>query len=158
MKHPLLVWSLSLWSLYILIDSSSKLICTLLSYSAFSSSQNKFLGKVSNSHSFAIFAISDYLKGEGNKMIADEKILLRQLKEGSHQAFQRLLWILFRFCFYGFIFRLTRSHGLTTEVVQIAFSKVWNSHTRIVPEESFKAWLFKIGKMKWSMTMKKTVE
>ena len=24
-------------------------------------------------------------------MIADEKILLRQLKEGSHQAFQRLI-------------------------------------------------------------------
>ena len=78
-------------------------------------------------------------------MIADEKILLRQLKEGSHQAFQRLYESYFDL-FYGFIFRLTRSHGLTTEVVQIAFSKVWNSHTRIVPEESFKAWLFKIGK------------
>jgi DNA-directed RNA polymerase specialized sigma24 family protein len=44
-------------------------------------------------------------------MIADEKILLRQLKEGSHQAFQRLYESYFDL-FYGFIFRLTRSHGL----------------------------------------------
>ena len=87
-------------------------------------------------------------------MIADEKILLRQLKEGSHQAFQRLYESYFDL-FYGFIFRLTRSHGLTTEVVQIAFSKVWNSHTRIVPEESFKAWLFKIGKNEVINAMKK---
>ena len=87
-------------------------------------------------------------------MIADEKILLRQLKEGSHQAFQRLYESYFDM-FYGFIFRLTRSHGLTTEVVQIAFSKVWNSHTRIVPEESFKAWLFKIGKNEVINAMKK---
>ena len=54
-------------------------------------------------------------------MIADEKILLRQLKEGSHQAFHRLYESYFDL-FYGFIFRLTRSHGLTTEVVLIAFS------------------------------------
>ena len=75
-------------------------------------------------------------------MIADEKILLRQLKEGSHQAFQRLYESYFDL-FYGFIFRLTRSHGLTTEVVQI------------VPEESFKAWLFKIGKNEVINAMKK---
>ncbi len=37
-------------------------------------------------------------------MIADEKILLRQLKEGSHQAFQRLYESYFDL-FYGFIFR-----------------------------------------------------
>ena len=80
--------------------------------------------------------------------------MLRQLKEGSHQAFQRLYESYFDL-FYGFIFRLTRSHGLTTEVVQIAFSKVWNSHTRIVPEESFKAWLFKIGKNEVINAMKK---
>ena len=30
-------------------------------------------------------------------MIADEKILLRQLKEGSHQAFQRLYESYFEF-------------------------------------------------------------
>ena len=37
-------------------------------------------------------------------MIADEKkILLRQLKEGSHQAFQRLYESYFDL-FYGFIF------------------------------------------------------
>ena len=45
-------------------------------------------------------------------MIADEKILLRQLKEGSHQAFQRLYESYFDL-FYGFMDlqrRLYKSH------------------------------------------------
>lgn len=87
-------------------------------------------------------------------MTQNEKILLRQLREGSHQAFQKLYESYFDLL-YGFIFRLTRSHQLTTEIVQVTFTKIWNSHAQIMPEESFKAWLFKIGKNEVINALKK---
>lgn len=87
-------------------------------------------------------------------MLQNEKTLLRQLCGGSHQAFRQLYESYFDLL-YGFIFRLTRSHQLTTEVVQIAFTKVWNSHAHVLPENSFKAWLFKIGKNEVINALKK---
>lgn len=87
-------------------------------------------------------------------MIQNEKILLLQLKKGSHSAFRQLYESYFDLL-YGFIFRLTRSHQFATEIVQITFTKVWNSHATIQPEESYKAWLFKIGKNEVINALKK---
>lgn len=87
-------------------------------------------------------------------MTKNEQILLRQLQAGSHQAFQRLYESYFDL-FYGFIFRFTRSHSFTIDIVQITFTKVWDSHAQIIPDNSFKAWLFKIGKNEMINALKK---
>lgn len=112
------------------------------------------MGAISTNSNFLTFVTSEFFKGEGDKMTQNEKMLLRQLREGSHQAFQRLYESYFDLL-YGFIFRLTRSHQLTTEIVQVTFTKIWNSHAQIIPEESFKAWLFKIGKNEVINALKK---
>lgn len=96
----------------------------------------------------------EYGEGEGDVILRNQKKLLKQLRDGSHQAFQRLYEFYFDLL-YGFIFRLTRSLQLSTEIVQITFTKVWNSHEQILPEESFKAWLFKIGKNEVINALKK---
>lgn len=96
----------------------------------------------------------EYGGGEGEVILRNQRILLKQLRDGSHQAFQRLYESYFDLL-YGFIFRLTHSHQLSTEIVQITFTKVWNSHEQILPEESFKAWLFKIGKNEVINALKK---
>lgn len=87
-------------------------------------------------------------------MTKNEQMLVRQLQAGSHQAFQRLYESYFDLL-YGFIFRLTRSHSFTIDIVQITFTKVWDHHAQLLPEESFKAWLFKIGKNEMINAVKK---
>ena len=113
-----------------------------------------FLEELLNYQKYYYFCRMNDRKGEGEKRVRDEKILLCQLREGSHQAFQHLYESYFDLL-YGFIFRLSRSHQLTTEIVQITFTKVWNSHTQVLPEEPFKAWLFKIGKNELINALKK---
>lgn len=72
-------------------------------------------------------------------------ILLKQLKKGSYKAFDYLYEHYFDLL-YGFIFSFTRSHDLTTELVQETFIKVWVNREKIDTNLSFKAWLYKIAK------------
>lgn len=67
--------------------------------------------------------------------------IIKQLKEGSYKAFNCLYEQYFDLL-YGFIFRLTRSHEQTRELVQETFIKVWINRHKINPDLSFKAWLF----------------
>lgn len=71
--------------------------------------------------------------------------LLKQLKNGSHKAFE-LLYDQYFDLLYGFVFKLTRSHSITSDIVQDTFVKVWINHKKIDSELSFKAWLYKIAK------------
>lgn len=87
-------------------------------------------------------------------MTKNEQTLLHQLQSGSHEAFRRLYESYFDLL-YGFIFRLTRSHSFTTDMVQTTFTKVWDNRAKIIPEDSFKAWLFKIGKNEMINALKK---
>lgn len=71
--------------------------------------------------------------------------LLLQLKEGSYAAFNRIYEQYFDLL-YGFIFRLTRSHARTKELVQETFIRVWIHRESIDPEQPFKAWLYAIAR------------
>lgn len=72
-------------------------------------------------------------------------VLLQQLKNGSYKAFE-LLYTQYFDLLYGFVFRLSRSHQQTKELVQDTFTKVWIYRERIDLNLSFKAWLYKIAK------------
>lgn len=80
--------------------------------------------------------------------------LLEQLKGGSHKAFE-LLYEQHFDLLYGFVFKLTRSHSLSCEIVQNTFIKVWLNHKNINTELSFKAWLYKIAKNQMLDQLKK---
>jgi len=73
-----------------------------------------------------------------------DKILI-QLKNDSYEAFNTLYSQYFDLL-YGYIFKLTRSHDMTGELVQETFIKVWVHRKKINPELSFKTWLYTIAK------------
>ena len=77
-------------------------------------------------------------------MIADEKILLRQLKEGSHQAFQRLYESYFDL-FYGFIFRLM---DLQRRLYKSHFQKFGIVILELYPKNPLKHGYSRLEKMK----------
>ena len=74
-----------------------------------------------------------------------QKSVIIQLRNGSYEAFDTLYNQYFDLL-YGFIFSLTRSHEIATELVQETFIKVWLNRQKIDPALSFKAWLDKIAK------------
>ena len=82
------------------------------------------------------------------------KKTLIELKNDSYEAFNALYSQYFDLL-YGFIFKLTRSHDLTSELVQDTFIKVWTNRKKIDPEQSFKAWLYTIAKNHLLDQMKK---
>ena len=75
----------------------------------------------------------------------DQKSLIQQFRNDSFEAFNALYGQYFDLL-YGFVFRLTRSHDLTSELVQDTFIKVWVNRKNIKPDLSFKTWLFSIAK------------
>ena len=82
---------------------------------------------------------------KGDMDIYMKNTLLNQLKEGSYTAFNKLYEEYFDLL-YGFVFSLTHSHQTTTEVVQETFIKVWLNKHKIDPNQSFKAWLYRIAR------------
>jgi len=79
-------------------------------------------------------------------MTIDEKEKLAfDLKNGSYNAFEAIYAEYFDLL-YGYIFGMIRSHEQAKEIVQDTFIKVWLHRSKIDPELSFKAWLFKIAK------------
>lgn len=66
------------------------------------------------------------------------------LRSGSHTAFNSL-YESYSGLLYGFIYRLTRSHSKTKDIVQDTFLKVWLQREQIDPDLSFRAWLIKIA-------------
>lgn len=71
--------------------------------------------------------------------------LTEKLKNGSYKAFEQLYNEYFDLL-YGYVFGMIRSHNQAKEIVQDTFIKVWLHRSKIDPELSFKAWLFKIAK------------
>lgn len=74
----------------------------------------------------------------------DEEYLLVLLKGGSYRAFTELYnqWAKE---LYQFVFSFVKSRLLTEDIVQETFVRVWSNHTNIVPQKSFKAYLFTIS-------------
>lgn len=77
--------------------------------------------------------------------LSEKEKLVFDLKNGSYKAFETLYAEYFDLL-YGYVFGLIRSHTQAKEIVQDTFIKVWLHRSKIDPELSFKAWLFKIAK------------
>ena len=69
---------------------------------------------------------------------------LERLRYGSYNDF-KIIYNKYAGSLYGFVFGLTRSHGLSKDIVQETFIKVWTYRENIDPAKSFKSWLFKIS-------------
>jgi RNA polymerase sigma factor (sigma-70 family) len=77
--------------------------------------------------------------------ISEREKLMFDLKNGSYKAFETLYAEYFDLL-YGYVFGMIRSHTQAKEIVQDTFIKVWLHRSKIDPELSYKAWLFKIAK------------
>jgi len=77
--------------------------------------------------------------------VTEKEKLISKLKAGSYTAFEALYSEYFDLL-YGYIFGMIRSHNQTKEIVQDTFIKIWLHRSKIDPNLSFKAWLFKIAK------------
>ena len=80
-------------------------------------------------------------------MIADEKILLHQLKEGSHQAFQRLYESYFDL-FYGFIFVSPGLMDLQRRLYKSHFQKFGIVILELYPKNPLKHGYSRLERMK----------
>jgi RNA polymerase sigma-70 factor (family 1) len=74
-----------------------------------------------------------------------ERTLLEELKRGSYVAFQQL-YDAYANNLYGFVFQMTRSRRLSSELVQDTFVKVWVNRESVSSDKPFKAFIFKIAK------------
>ena len=75
----------------------------------------------------------------------NDRIVIEQLKHNSYKAFD-ILYLKYFDLLYGFVFNFVKSPENTKEIVQESFIKVWVYRNHIDPEQSFKAWLYKIAK------------
>ena len=80
-------------------------------------------------------------------MIADEKILLRQLKEGSHQAFQRLYESYFD-CFMVLFFVSPGLMDLQRRLYKSHFQKFGIVILELYPKNPLKHGYLRLEKMK----------
>jgi len=78
-----------------------------------------------------------------------------ELKMGSYKAFE-LLYSEYFDLLYGYVFGMIRSHARSKEIVQDTFIKIWLHRSKIDPELSFKAWLFRIAKNQLINDIKKS--
>lgn len=89
----------------------------------------------------------------------NEKRLLTELKNGSFQAFERL-YNMYSGKLYNFIMRISSGNQyMAEEVVQSAFTRVWEVRERVEPESSFISFLCTIAKnLLMNMYQRQTVE
>ncbi len=74
----------------------------------------------------------------------DEKAVLLQLRGGSYEAFE---WIYHRYKvrLAGSMLRLLKSSDLVDDLLQELFVRLWEHRETIDPEQSIKAYLFRIA-------------
>ena len=79
------------------------------------------------------------------KILANESDFVKQLKEGSCEAYT----VLYKFylpSLYAFIYSVTYSKSFTEEVVQETFVRLWENRATIKLDASFKSYLFTIAR------------
>ncbi|MDH4071266.1 MAG: sigma-70 family RNA polymerase sigma factor [Ignavibacteria bacterium] len=74
---------------------------------------------------------------------ADERILLRQAQEGSHQAFGRLVESHMKPA-YNIAFRFVNDHHMAEEIAQDAFVRAHQSLDSFRGESGFGTWIYRI--------------
>lgn len=80
-------------------------------------------------------------------MVSDKlniEILTAQLQQGNEKAYTRL-YDLFSKPLYRNIIRLVKEEDVAQEILQDLFLKIWESRENIIPEKSFKSFLFKVA-------------
>ncbi len=87
-------------------------------------------------------------------LLEKEKLVV-DLKMGSYKAFE-ILYSEYFDLLYGYVFGMIRSHTRSKEIVQDTFIKIWLHRSKIAPELSFKAWLFRIAKNQLLNDIKKS--
>jgi RNA polymerase sigma-70 factor (ECF subfamily) len=78
-------------------------------------------------------------------MIKTEREYILQLQNDSNEAFE-YLYNAYSPRLYGFVYNLTRSSHMADEVVQESFIKIWENRRTIIPDLSFKSYLFMIAR------------
>lgn len=74
----------------------------------------------------------------------DHNIWVKQLREGSNEAFTRL-YFLYVDQLYGYALKLTKSPSDASDIVQETFLRVWERRKAIAQGTSFKSYLFQIS-------------
>lgn len=90
-------------------------------------------------------------------MVATEKEteILKDIAAGSSKAF-RALYARWEPTLSSFIFQVTRSKVITSEIVQDVFLKIWMTRESLVDVKDFKAYLFVISKNRAINALKKS--
>lgn len=75
--------------------------------------------------------------------LSDSEIALA-LRASDHAAFKTLYYRYFE-ALYRFLFRHTREEQLAQDLVQEMFTRVWQNREKLDPQQSLKAYLYRIG-------------
>jgi RNA polymerase sigma-70 factor (family 1) len=73
-----------------------------------------------------------------------EKLLLSQLKQGEEAAFKEIYQI-YSQRIYGRLISLLKDEDMADSILQDVFMRIWERRTQIDPEQTFKAYLYKIA-------------
>ena len=80
---------------------------------------------------------------EESKKDQEDKILVQGLIADNDQDFSRL-YDKYKHIIYGYSFKFLHSATYAEEIVQEVFLKIWKHRHSLDPEQSFKAYLFKV--------------
>lgn len=85
-----------------------------------------------------------------------ESELLQNVSTGSTEAFRRLYY-LWEPALSSYLFQVTKSKELTSEIVQDVFLKIWMTRETLHEIKNFKAYLFVISKNQAINALKKSI-
>lgn len=85
-----------------------------------------------------------------------ESELLQNVSTGSTEAFRRLYY-LWEPALSSYLFQITKSKELTSEIVQDVFLKIWMTRETLHEIKNFKAYLFVISKNQAINALKKSI-
>lgn len=77
--------------------------------------------------------------------VNDTSVLVKKLKSGSSQAFNRL-YVIYADLLYGFVLSLTKSPTESKDIVQETFLRVWTHREQLSLDMSFKSYLYAIAR------------
>lgn len=78
-------------------------------------------------------------------MLTEEQKQVEELRRGSYLSF-RYLYDKYNHLLFGYLFELTKSRAMAQELVQDSFVKIWLNRQELDPSQSFKAYLYQVGK------------
>lgn len=74
----------------------------------------------------------------------NEKLLLEQISEDNEEAFSQIFHA-YKDKLYAFIYRITASKELSSDIVQDTFLKIWEVRGKLFSIDNFNAYLFRMA-------------